>query len=187
VGLRVSLSMFQVEATPVEGVKVLRPHPHRDERGEFVKTFHADQFRDSGMDFVPREQFFSTSSRNVLRGLHFQEPPFDGSKLVFCAAGRILDVVVDLRRSKSPGAIFSRELESERREMVFVPKGCAHGFLALEDNSTVFYLTDSMHVSSHDKGILWNSIDFEWGAGSPIVSKRDLGFVSWADFQSPFP
>jgi len=178
--------MFQIESTFLEGVKVLRPLLHLDERGEFVKTFQQGQFCKLGIEFAPKEQFFSISQKNVLRGLHFQIPPFSGSKLVFCAAGRILDVVVDLRQSKSPGKVYSRELDSVNREMIFVPKGCAHGFLALDEGSMVFYLTDNMHFPSHDFGILWNSIDFDWGVDAPILSKRDLGFVRLADFQSPF-
>lgn len=178
--------MFQVESTPLDGVTLLRPLLHLDERGEFLKTFQLDQFCKLGIEFAPKEQFFSISQKNVLRGLHFQIPPFAGSKLVFCAAGRILDVVVDLRQSRCLGEVYCRELDSVKREIIFIPRGCAHGFLALEEGSMVFYLTDSTHSSSHDVGILWNSIDFDWGVDAPIVSKRDLGFVRLADFQSPF-
>jgi dTDP-4-dehydrorhamnose 3,5-epimerase len=178
--------MFRVHHTLIDGVKLLSPYLHSDERGQFCKTFHREQFQRLGFDFVPREQFFSISKQKVLRGIHFQLPPHDSAKLVFCAAGSVLDVVVDLRKSRKPGAVFSRKLDALSREMIFIPKGCAHGFLALEDNSMVFYLADAIHVPSHDEGILWKSIDFDWGLDAPILSKRDAGFMPLDEFRSPF-
>jgi dTDP-4-dehydrorhamnose 3,5-epimerase len=178
--------VFEISQTPVTGLAVLKLRVHRDARGEFIKTFHADFFASQGMDFHPREQFFSVSKKNVLRGLHFQLPPSDHSKLVFCTAGRVLDVVVDLRRSGSFGEVYSRELSAENFEALFIPKGCAHGFLALEEGSTVFYLTDAVHDAERDAGILWSSIPFDWGIAEPIVSARDAGFPPLADYSSPF-
>jgi dTDP-4-dehydrorhamnose 3,5-epimerase len=178
--------VFEISQTPVSGLAVLKLRVHRDTRGEFIKTFHANFFASQGMDFHPREQFFSVSKKNVLRGLHFQLPPSDHSKLVFCTAGRVLDVVVDLRRSGRFGEVYSRELSAENFEALFIPKGCAHGFLALEEGSAVFYLTDAVHDAERDAGILWSSIRFDWGIAEPIVSARDAGFPPLADYSSPF-
>ena len=178
--------MFKLVETPVNGLKLMRPQIRQDERGELVKTFSAALFSESGIDFSPAEQFLSVSKKNVLRGLHFQNPPSDHNKLVFCSAGRVLDVVIDLRPAQSYGRIFSCEISRKEPSMLFIPKGCAHGFLALEDGSEVLYLTDSVHDPRRDSGILWSSIDFDWGISTPIVSERDAKFCAWSKFDSPF-
>jgi dTDP-4-dehydrorhamnose 3,5-epimerase len=178
--------MFDIEQTNVLGVRLIRPRIHSDKRGEFVKTFHEGFFSANGIDFCPREQFFSISKKSVLRGLHFQRPPADLAKLVFCVSGRIRDVVVDLRASGNPGEVYSCELTATGREMLFIPKGCAHGFLALEDAATVFYLTDAVYDAENDDGILWNSINFDWGISNPIVSSRDARLKRIEEFDSLF-
>jgi dTDP-4-dehydrorhamnose 3,5-epimerase len=178
--------VFEILPTSIDGVKLLKSKVHLDARGSFLKTFHAGLFVANGMDFTPREQFFSISKKNVLRGLHFQLPPSAHAKLVFCTSGRILDVVLDLRRGRNSRRVHSCELGTEGGEMLFIPKGCAHGFLALEENSTVFYLTDSEHDPGRDSGILWNSIGFDWGISDPALSQRDAAFPELAEFSSPF-
>jgi dTDP-4-dehydrorhamnose 3,5-epimerase len=108
-------------------------------------------------------------------------------KLVYCPVGRVLDVVVDLRKwSKNYGKTMSRELSATNREMLFVPVGFAHGFLALEDNTMMVYQTSTMHSPQHDAGILWNSFGFQWPVKDPILSDRDKAFPALKDFQSPF-
>jgi dTDP-4-dehydrorhamnose 3,5-epimerase len=178
--------MFDIEQTNVLGVRLIRPRIHSDTRGEFIKTFHEGFFSANGIDFCPREQFFSISKKSVLRGLHFQRPPADLAKLVFCVSGRIRDVVVDLRASGNPGEVYSCELTATGREMLFIPKGCAHGFLALEDAATVFYLTDAVYDAENDDGILWNSINFDWGISNPIVSPRDARLKRIEELDSLF-
>lgn len=184
--LWVGMGMFEISDTPIAGVRLLKPRIHQDSRGEFVKTFHADFFLEHGMEFVPQEQFFSVSSKDVVRGLHFQRPPSEHAKLVFCSTGRIRDVVVDLRASGQFGRVHSCELTAKGREMLFIPKGCAHGFLTLEEGATVFYLTDAVYDPANDDGILWNSIDFDWGISQPVLSNRDGAFQSLREFSSPF-
>ena len=184
--LRDGTPVFEILPTSIDGVKLLKSKAHLDARGSFLKTFHAGFFAANGMDFTPREQFFSVSKKHVLRGLHFQLPPSDHAKLVFCASGRILDLVVDLRRCGNFGRVHSCELGARGSELLYIPKGCAHGFLALEENSTVFYLTDSEHDPGRDAGILWNSIGFDWGISDPVLSPRDAAFPLLAEFSSPF-
>src|SRR5882724_10206073 len=177
---------FNVVATDFPGLLLLRPRIFQDRRGLFVKTFRADQFRELGISFEPREEFYSTSAKGVLRGMHFQLPPAAHSKLVYCLGGRVLDVMLDMRRSSpSFGRAFSCELDAVRRELVFIPAGFAHGFLALEDNSLMVYKTDVVHTPACDSGIAWNSFGFEWPVTSPVMSDRDSRFTAWRDFSSP--
>jgi len=178
--------VFEIFPTPIVGVNLLKSKVHIDDRGSFTKTFHAGFFAANGMDFTPCEQFFSISKKHVLRGLHFQLPPSAHAKLVFCASGRILDVVVDLRLGTNFARVHSCELGATGGELLFIPKGCAHGFLSLEEDSVVFYLTDSVHDPSRDAGILWNSTGFDWGISAPVLSSRDAGFPPLAEFSSPF-
>src|ERR1035437_8695910 len=133
--------MFKRIETNLPGVAVIKPRVFEDERGGFVKTYHAGLFRDMGLELEPKEEFFSISRKGVIRGMHFQMPPSAHAKLVYCIAGRILDVVLDLRRSSGCyGSVFCSEISGVNREMVFIPAGCAHGFLALEDGTTTAYL-----------------------------------------------
>jgi dTDP-4-dehydrorhamnose 3,5-epimerase len=179
--------MFEIEDTALPGLKVLRPRIFRDARGDFVKTYHAGIFRELGIPFAPAEEFFSVSHKNVVRGMHFQTPPHAHAKLVYCAAGRVLDVVVDLRReSPAFGRYVSRELSAANREMFFIPEGFAHGFLSLEDDTMMVYQTSTVHAPASDAGILWNSFGFDWPVSAPLVSDRDQAFPALAGFDSPF-
>jgi dTDP-4-dehydrorhamnose 3,5-epimerase len=178
---------MNVLRTDIAGVLILQPKEFRDARGCFVKTYHYDLFRDLGIPFVPREEFFSVSRANVVRGMHFQLPPSAHDKLVYCAAGRVLDVVLDLR--KAGGAdrkFFSREISAANREMLFIPSGCAHGFLSLADDTVMVYQTSTVHSPAHDAGILWNSFGFQWPVQEPVLSERDQRFPAFDTFDSPF-
>ena len=173
--------------TSIPGLFLIEPFFHRDNRGTFVKTFHEDEFREQGLETDFRESFYSESVKGVIRGMHFQLPPHDHVKLIFCTAGEVIDVIVDLRKS-SPmyGKSESFSLSGENRNMLYVPRGCAHGFLVVSDNATVFYNTTTVHSKEHDSGILYNSFGFEWPLKNNILSDRDLSFQSLSDFISPF-
>src|SRR5262245_43181843 len=131
---------FESIATGFPGLVLLRPRLFQDQRGLFVKTFRADEFHSLGIPFAPREEFYSISAKNVLRGMHFQLPPAAHAKLVYCLSGRVLDVVLDMRRS-SPcfGKTFSCNLDDKTRELLFVSVGFTHGFLWLDDISFMVY------------------------------------------------
>ena len=172
--------------TPLPGLFVLRPRIFTDLRGTFIKTYHRDLFRELGIPFTPAEEFFSTSHRNVVRGMHYQTPPAAHDKLVYCVAGAVLDVVVDLRKGVNYGRVFSQPLDETRREMLFIPKGCAHGFLATSESATLVYQTETVHTPACDGGVLWSSLDFEWPVNNPILSERDQKFPAVAEFVSPF-
>src|SRR5215471_3668093 len=178
---------FETLSTGFPGLLLLRPRLFQDQRGLFVKTFRGDEFQNFGIAFTLREEFYSISAKNVLRGMHFQLPLAAHAKLVYCLSGRVLDVVLDMRRS-SPcfGKSFSVVLDDKTRDVLFIPVGFAHGFLALEDNSLMVYKADHAHVPELDTGIAWNSFGFDWKVTAPIMSDRDRKFVAWPAFQSPF-
>jgi dTDP-4-dehydrorhamnose 3,5-epimerase len=177
---------MKVLPTELDGVFILKPNVFEDARGSFVKTYHQDLFESCGIKFSPKEEFFSISRKNVLRGMHFQRPPAAHDKLVYCPVGKVLDVALDLRAAKRGTRCISRELSAANREMLFIPAGCAHGFLALEDESMMVYQTSTVHSPSHDAGVLWNSFDFDWPMKNPILSDRDQKFPALRDLQSPF-
>jgi len=174
---------------PLPGVKILKPFVHLDERGEFVKTFHEQQLADHGIEIKLREEFFSCSNAGVIRGMHFQLPPFAHRKIVYCISGAVLDVVLDLRKSSPTyGRFAAFELSAANRHMVSIPIGFAHGFLSLVDHSTLIYKTDAVHSPEHDAGVLWNGFGFEWPSvvDPPTVSLRDSRFPPFLGLDSPF-
>jgi dTDP-4-dehydrorhamnose 3,5-epimerase len=171
--------MFDVQKTVIPGLSLLKPKVTADARGYFVKTIHSEFFRHHGMTSDYVEQYYTVSGMNVVRGMHFQRPPMDHTKLVTCISGKILDVVIDLREG-SPTYRLCRsfELEGERGELLYIPKGCAHGFLSQSQRSIVLYNVSSLHAPEYDTGILWSSIGFSWPIADPVLSDRDRHFPS---------
>lgn len=179
--------MFEVVPTELSGLVVIKPRIFADARGSFVKTFHDGLFRKLGLAFEPKEEFFSVSAKNVVRGMHFQVPPAAHDKLVYCVTGRVLDVVLDLRKSSPTfGRAIARELSAANREMFFIPVGFAHGFLSLEEGSVMVYKTNYVYAPEHDTGVRWDSFGFNWPVPSPVISERDVKLTAVADFKSPF-
>jgi dTDP-4-dehydrorhamnose 3,5-epimerase len=127
------------------------------------------------------------SNKNILRGMHFQLPPYDHDKLVSCLAGSVLDVVIDLRKKSATYKHFdSFNLNQNDTYTLYIPSGMAHGFLSLEDNSGMLYNTSRVHAPEKDCGIHWNSFDFDWGCDNPIVSIRDQNHTPLDNFTSSF-
>lgn len=168
------------------GVQVFRLGRFQDARGTFVKTFVRSALEDVLTGFELREEFYSTSARDVVRGMHFQIPPHHHVKLVYCARGRVLDAVLDLRRGPGFGRAAGVTLDAETPVLLVIPAGVAHGFRSLVDGSIVVYKTNAEHVPSHDKGIRWDSFGFDWGVAQPIVSERDASHPPLRGFDSPF-
>jgi dTDP-4-dehydrorhamnose 3,5-epimerase len=179
--------MFESIGQPLDGVHLLKPTVFVDNRGDFVKTFHKTSFNNLGLHFEPVEEFFSTSLKNVIRGFHFQSPPDAHDKLVYCVKGKVLDVILDLRKgSDTYGKAIGVELSAQNKYLLYIPVGFGHGFLSLEDDSVMIYKTSTMHAPQNDFGIKWDSVDFDWGNVDPIVSKRDDSFITFNNFKSPF-
>ncbi len=179
--------MFLTEDTGLKGCIRIIPKIFRDNRGISVKTFHADTFRDLCIPAEFAEDLIVTSGKNVLRGLHFQNPPYGQSKLVYCIRGRILDVVADIRKgSPTYGEYKLFELSDSNNWMLFIPEGFAHGYLTLEDQSIVMYKMSAAYNPACEDGIRWDSMGIPWGIDKPIVSERDRNFLPFDKFESRF-
>ena len=166
--------MFEIIKEHEAGVKLLKNVFFEDKRGTFCKTFSEKDFLENDFLFQPKENFYSISKKNVLRGMHFQISNSAQEKLVSCISGSILDVVVDVRKkSKFFNQVYSFNLDAQSGLSIFIPQGFAHGFLSLSDDSIVNYLVSTNHDLNNDKGIRWDSINFKWPCKNPIVSERD--------------
>ena len=178
---------FICRETRLAGCYVLQAKVREDARGSFTKVFHEGAFRELGLTTEFREEYFSVSKKNVLRGLHFQLPPADHEKLVWCMRGKVLDVVLDLRRASATyGTHQCFVLAGDSGEMLYIPRGMAHGFLTLSDEAVMMYKVTSVYAPDFDEGIRWDTAGSEWGISSPILSERDQGFGALEDFSSPF-
>jgi len=159
----------------------------KDKRGHLVKIFAETFYQKLKLPTQFKEDFYSVSKKHVLRGLHFQNIPYDQDKVVYCIDGLIFDVVVDLR-SESP--TFAQHqtfmLSGEQGNGLFIPKGFAHGFYTISDLSIVGYKVSTEHNPSHDSGIHWNSVGIDWPQAKPIVSERDEKLIPFSQFKTPF-
>ncbi|WP_369061106.1 dTDP-4-dehydrorhamnose 3,5-epimerase [Caulobacter sp. 73W] len=178
---------MRLEETEVEGVRFVRPFSTSDARGGFVKAIHAPTFAEHGLATEFPEVFWSSSRAGVIRGMHLQAPPHDHDKLVLCTAGRVLDVAVDLRAgSPTFRKIAARELDGAAGTGLYIPRGCAHGFLALTEGATLLYAVTSVHSPDHDTGVRFDSIGFDWPGGDFIVSDRDRALPEMDGWETPF-
>lgn len=161
--------------TKLDGVVLLEPVVHGDQRGFMVETFSAPGWAELGIDATFVQQNQSRSSRGTLRGIHFQTEPGQ-AKLVRCPRGRVLDVAVDLRRdSPTFGQWEAHELDDERHRQLYVPIGFGHGFAVLSDVADVAYQLTSLYDPVTESGIAWDDPDIgvEWGVSEPLLSERD--------------
>ncbi|WCM88961.1 dTDP-4-dehydrorhamnose 3,5-epimerase family protein [Acidovorax sp. NCPPB 3576] len=172
---------------PLPGCYQIHPHVLADPRGHFVKTFQSSAFRAHGLADNFAETFYSVSRKGVLRGFHFQVPPHEHAKLVYCTAGAVLDAVVDIRRGSPTEAQFTTfELIAEHAAMVYIPAGFAHAFYALTDSATVAYQVTTEFAPEHDAGVRWDSFGVPWPDPNPILSAKDMALPLWQDFDTPF-
>ena len=178
---------IQFTATKLAGCFVVQFPAFSDRRGFFVKTLQRSAFEAEGLEADFSEVFYTTSWNDVLRGMHFQIPPSDHAKLVYCTSGSIFDVALDLRvGSPSYGQHEVYELSDRFNNAVYLPRGIAHGFYVRFAPSVVVYHVTSEHNPEDDQGIRWNSFGAPWPVVDPVISDRDAGFPSFADFKSPF-
>jgi dTDP-4-dehydrorhamnose 3,5-epimerase len=177
---------MNVKQITIPGCYEIQSEVHKDSRGLFVKTVHREEFAKHGLESDFPEQYYTFSNAGVVRGLHFQRPPHDHAKLVFCASGSVLDAVLDVRAgSPTYGKSCLVELSSEKRNMLYIPRGLAHGFCAIEDSVMVYNVT-SLYAPQYDDGLRWDSAGIAWPVHDPIVSERDRSFPRLDAFQSPF-
>jgi dTDP-4-dehydrorhamnose 3,5-epimerase len=178
---------MNLHPTPIAGCFELQPRVLADDRGRLVKIFHQDTFADLGLHTHFAEEYYSVSSQRVLRGLHFQTPPHDHIKVVGCVEGKILDVVIDLRKeSPTYHQHFMIELSAEKGNLLYVPQGLAHGFYVLSEKAIFINRASTIYAAEHDSGIRWDSAGIDWPDKEPIVSDKDRNMPALADYVSPF-
>lgn len=180
---------MNIEKTALEGVYIINNFVAEDDRGTFVKTFNKQNFINNELNFDIRESYFSISHKKVIRGMHFQLPPNDHEKLVYVPQGAITDVMVDLRKnSVSYKKFIAVELSAENRKSIFIPKGLAHGFKSLKDNTITVYNVATEYDSKSDQGIKYDSFGFDWQSNEVIMSTRDKEFFTLEHFceNNPF-
>ena len=180
---------MKITKTNIDGLLIIEPEVFFDERGSFLESWNLSKFKEIGIhdDFVQDNQ--SISAKGVLRGLHFQNPPYAQSKLVRVIKGSVLDVAVDIRlNSPTYGVYYSVVLSGENFKSFFIPKGFAHGFVALEDNTIFSYKCSEFHNKDSEGSIAWddNDLAIDWQILNPIVSSKDSNSGSFKDFKSKF-
>ena len=180
--------MLTIEPLPIPGARMIRAPRSRDDRGWFMKPFQRSVLGAAGIELSVAEHYLSSSRRGVIRGMHFQLPPHEHGKLVYCIAGAAFDVVVDLRLgSPTYGQSAAVEITESEPGAIWIPVGCAHGFQALTDGTVLGYLVGSEHAPSSDSGVHWSSVDVDWPLPDEArCSDRDARLPALSEFQSPF-
>ena len=175
----------------IKGLYEITLSPVMDFRGYFMRTYDRDFFKELDLDRIWIQENHSRSEKaGTIRGLHLQLPPFDETKLVRCIRGAVFDVAVDLRKeSLTFGSWISTELSEGNKKMLYIPRGCAHGFCTLTDGAEVTYKVDNSYSVTHEIGILWNDKDLNihWPlTDNPVISGKDSGNMSLRDFMVRF-
>ena len=175
--------------TPFSGLYVITPKVFGDERGYFLESWNVETFKKLGIDETFAQDNQSGSIKNVLRGLHFQVPPYEQGKLVRVIRGAVLDVAVDLRKQQPTfGRHYDMVLSEHNNKMLYIPPGFAHGFLTLEYDTIFVYKCTKVYSREHERSLRWNDPDLaiDWKTDAPILSPKDREAPLFKDFVSPF-
>lgn len=177
--------------TNISDVYIIEPTVFGDNRGYFSESFNLKKFEENVYPIKFLQDNESKSSKGVLRGLHFQKPPFNQAKLVRCIEGSVLDVAVDIRKgSPTYGEHVAVELSGENKRQLFVPRGFAHGFSVLSESATFAYKVDNTYAPEYDSGIRYDDteLNIDWGISDEEVqlSEKDKNLVNFIDLDSPF-
>lgn len=174
--------------TELEGVKIFEPRLFEDSRGHFFESFNEQQFQETVQEeirFVQDNE--SISKKGVIRGLHFQCPPYAQGKLVRVGQGSVIDVAVDIREgSPTYGKSISVELSAKNKRQLWIPTGFAHGFSALEDDTVFLYKCTNYYHPASERTLLYSDFNIDWKVTSPIVSEKDLEGDLFENFKTPF-
>ncbi len=180
---------MEIIKTKIPDLVIVKPKVFKDARGYFFESYNKHSFNEIGLDELFVQDNESKSMKGVLRGLHFQNPPYTQGKLVRVIKGAVLDVAVDLRKESSTyGKWEAVVLDEENKLMYWVPPGFAHGFLTLEDNTIFSYKCTQVYNKNSEGSIRWNDpvLNINWGNISPILSEKDKDAPLFSDFNSPF-
>lgn len=177
-----------IENTPLQDLMLITPNVYQDDRGYFMESYNLQKLEKAiKVKFVQDNE--SLSQKDVLRGLHFQVPPFAQAKLVRVIQGSILDVAVDLRKnSVTFGQYFKHIISGENKKQLFIPEGFAHGFLSLENHTILNYKCSNYYHPQSERSIIWNDSDLniDWQINSPILAKKDQLAEKFSTFENPF-
>ncbi len=180
---------MQLQETGFEGLLILQPKLFKDDRGVFYESWNESTFVNLGLDIHFTQENHSVSHKNVLRGLHFQKTPHTQGKLVRVTRGQALDIVVDLRKkSKTYGQHYKLILCSNKANMMWIPSGFAHGFVALENNTVFQYKCDAIYNPNSEQCLIWNDpkLGIDWGIDKPIISSKDKKGKRFEDLNTSF-
>ena len=180
---------MEIIKTPIEGLLVIKPRIFEDDRGYFFESWSKDSFLKVGLDldFVQDNQ--SLSQKGVLRGQHFQNPPFAQGKLVRVIKGAVVDVAVDIRKnSPTYGQHFAVELSEENKTVFWIPPGFAHGFVTLKDDTIFTYKCTGVYNKESEGALIWNDEDLniDWRVVNPLVSDKDMVAGNFNNFTTQF-
>jgi dTDP-4-dehydrorhamnose 3,5-epimerase len=180
---------MEIIKTPLEGLLIIQPTVFEDSRGYFFESYNEEQFKQAGIleQFVQDNQ--SKSQKDVLRGLHFQNPPYSQAKLVRVINGSVLDVALDIRTdSPTYGQHYKIELTEQNKTMLWVPSGFAHGFVTLEDETVFSYKCSNIYNKDSEGCILWSDpgLGIDWQVDSPTLSEKDKVGIHFQDLSSLF-
>lgn len=181
---------MEVIQSGIEGLVEIRPRIFGDQRGWFMESFNQKRYEEHihlAEPFV--QDNISSSEKGILRGLHFQKPPFAQAKLVMVLKGKALDVALDLRRSSPTyGKHFKVILDAQAKNQLFIPRGFAHGFVALEDETLFAYKCDNVYSQESEMTLKWDDSDLgiDWGIREAIISDKDAKGTLFKDFTTPF-
>ena len=180
---------MEIIKTPINDLLIIEPQVFRDERGYFFESFNHQKFIETGLNLNFIQDNESKSQKGVLRGLHFQNPPYAQGKLVRVIKGSIIDVAVDIRKSSlTYGQFFKIELNENNKTMLWIPPGFAHGFITLEDNTIFSYKCTNIYNKESEGSIFWNdkTLNIDWEIDNPVLSEKDKNAPLFATFKSKF-
>lgn len=180
---------MNVTKTDIEGLLLIEPNIFRDERGYFLESYNDGRYHEAGIPELFVQDNVSVSKKGVIRGLHYQVPPFDQGKLVSVLRGRVIDVAVDIRTgSPTYGEHVAVELSADNHKQFWIPAGFAHGFVALEDDTVFVYKCTNAYSKEHDRGIRYNdpALGIDWSVTDSIVSEKDKLHPLLSEISSEF-
>lgn len=180
--------IYDHEESEIKGVFLLNPHFHTDIRGSITKTFHKESFEMLGLECDWGESLITENfQKGVIRGFHFQLPPYCQAKTIFCVTGSILDVVLDLRKgSKTYGKTARFSLDCHKKNILYVPKGVANCYAICQDHTIIAYNLTSTYMPEYESGIRWDSAGVDFGLENPIIADKDSNLPLLKEFESPF-
>lgn len=180
---------MKIEKTNIDGLLIIQPDVFYDDRGYFFEPFNQMKMADIGINTHFVQDNLSKSSKGVLRGLHFQKPPYAQGKLVHVIKGAVLDLAVDIRvESPTYGQYFTIELSDDNKTMFYIPEGFAHGFITLEDDTIFSYKCTNFYHKDSEGIIRWNdpNLAINWKLENPTVSEKDKAAPYFNELKSPF-